>query len=476
MSKNKKDIPETATRFRHMWYAGNPKPFDEAQDSDIFWKSDKFDAYLPKRLGFITDCIYSFRGKEAPSIFTLWTSLFILSSCIKREAWLTWGDGKLFPNLYVILVGPAGKARKGSSITLAEELIEDYPQYITNPYWQYRKKTMVIKNKATPESIVERLLPKEKAKLLKVNEFVYKVDDMGNKVRSTTGFQKYEMTSEGCLMLPELSVMISKQKYNESLTDLLMDLYDAKKTWDWSTKGEGVKQLKETFLSLLGATTKTGFRESIPISAAGDGFLSRTIIAYSDGGERCFPVPRLTKDGPDMEELRKRLAWITENASGEYTLSEKANEYYSNWYRYFHMYQNENPEIAGIISRKGINLLKIALLIRANLYKGGHEIQKEDIKEAESILEITYKEGSNVISEIQGGEYVSDLNRIAEMIRSNGKLNRKQLAQRGKLKMKQLDEILINLSQQKKIRIWVDGHPDIRPRGKSGEEYYWNEK
>ena len=176
---------------------------------------------------------------------------------------------------------------------------------------------------------------------------------------------------------------------------------------------------------------------------------------------------------PDINELKKRLAWIAENINGPYTLSDRAKKRYQKWYKYFHEYQNENPERSGLTSRKSKHLLTLALLIRANQYKAGRTIQLADMEEAEMLLEATYREASEIVDEIQGGEYMSDVNRISLIIRQKGTITRRILTQRGKLKVKILDDILTTLYQLGKIEIRRDGRNRETLSKKITEEYTW---
>jgi len=73
---------------------------------------------------------------ESPDAYHLWTGLSILASATRRNLWLNQGIYLLFPNLYVILVGPPGVAksttiRMGRNILLGADDVVFGPDSIT---------------------------------------------------------------------------------------------------------------------------------------------------------------------------------------------------------------------------------------------------------------------------------------------------------------------------------------------------------
>jgi hypothetical protein len=54
---------------------------------------------------------------EAPRQFWTWAGISTIASALQRKVWLPFGFEKLYPNLYVILVGPPA-SRKAAPISL----------------------------------------------------------------------------------------------------------------------------------------------------------------------------------------------------------------------------------------------------------------------------------------------------------------------------------------------------------------------
>jgi len=92
-----------------------PKAFSET-DFKKFWKTEDFDEFLPEP-GFMTDFVMALRGVESPTIFAFWAAAFVMSTVLKRDAFLQWYPENIFPNLYIMLVAPPRVCAKSTSLS-----------------------------------------------------------------------------------------------------------------------------------------------------------------------------------------------------------------------------------------------------------------------------------------------------------------------------------------------------------------------
>jgi hypothetical protein len=458
-----------------MWKKGVPVPYKEEDDPNVDWKKEFFeDKCLLSTRNFITDCIYTYRGRQVSAMYIAWSILFVLSTVIKREAWINWADEKMYANLYVLLVGPAGIAMKGTAIGFAQKLLPKFNEYIDDESWAYRKNVLLLRNKATPEYIIGEMVPAKKAETLGVHQFEYVKDKAGRIVTDKEGNPvQYQICSEAALILRELAVMLTKKSYAEDLVDVLTDLYDPDEYWDAGTRGRGRETLYRHYLTMIGGTTPTGFKDSIPKTAAGDGFLSRVITVYSEGGINSRPEPLVIDSAPDVEELAKRLAWIAKNVYGEYTLSDEAKTYYYKWYNEWQKDLKSDPNV-GVNSRLGIHLLQVAFLLRAAQYKKGNVIELSELRQSEELLKYTASNSRAIIAEIQGGDYIRGLNKVEDYIKKKMKVRRRPLMQAMKeYNSYQINEFLRHALQSGTIRIYRDGKSQTNITTFSEEEYRW---
>jgi hypothetical protein len=459
------------------WKDGVPIPYKEEDDPKHKWKVSKLEnEYLLTSRGYLTDCMYSYRGHQVDPFYITWTALYMLSTIIKREAWMEWGHGRMYPNIYVILIGKSGISCKGTSIELCEKVLPHFHKHIKEESWAYIKRLLIIRNKTTPQGMIDMMVPENKARLLGIREYETIKDKAGRPVTDKNGnIRRYKVSSEATLVLPELAVMVSKQAYMDSLVDLLTDLYDTKDIWTSGTKGDGTSTLKNHYLTLIGAITPRGFRDSIPKQATDDGFLSRTITIYTEGSDRIIYKPYVPIGAPTHEELRRRLAWISEKVIGEYKFSDDADKYLESWYMNWQIKLKKDTQFIGINSRKYIHLRKVAFLIRASKYREGNMIELEDVIQAEKLLDMAYHSARNVIEEIQGGEYVEGVNAVEDFIKARGKVTRRKLCQgMKKYKSYQINEFLSHSVQIGNIRIELgDTKNKKKPGTSSNETYYW---
>jgi hypothetical protein len=451
-----------------------PIPFDESKDSNRFWNEDPNDEILPKRKGFITDCVYRHRGKEVTTLFTLWSTLFILSSAIKREAWIGFGGKRLWTNFYCVLVGPAGIAHKTEAINDASDILEHFIDFILDEDFKIMKTINIVADKASPEALLESLHPKSKEPK-NVQGFYFKDEKGEKKIDPKTGRPLwYSKTSEAAIIAHEFATFAGLQKYNQGLTDNLLALYECDRSFSWRTVKRKRIELKNLHTTLIAGTTLTSFRSSLSEGTRSDGFLSRTVLVYcpkTDG--RCFSRPKKVANAPSQEELAKRLAWIAQSTIGEYDLSPEADRYYDRWYNRWKAELESDSQYQGLKSRVSVLVLKVALLLRAQRYDSRDRIiDLQDIKEAIMIIKKTWFEALPMVRGFEG-DTKPFIGRLEEYIRSRVEIERVKLQRQGKFTAQELREGLTLLAEEGKIEIYKDKKLCTYPSANAREVYKW---
>ena len=451
-----------------------PIPYDESCVEAPFWNPDPGDEVLPKRKGFITDCVFRHRGKEITTLFTIWSTLFILSSVIKREAWIRFGSKRLFTNFYCVLVGPAGIAHKTEAINDAVELLDKFVDYIEDEDLKLMKTINVIADKASPEAFLEALQPKLKEPKGKIG-FQFKDKDGKPKLHPETGRPMwYFKTAEAAVVAHEFATFAGLQKYNAGLTDNLLALYDCERPFSWRTVKRKRIELKNLHTTLIAGTTLTSFRSSLSEGTRSDGFLSRTVLVYCPKTEgRRFSRPRKVPCAPSQDDLAKRLEWIARNTIGEFDLSPEADRYYDRWYDRWRDELESDPQYQGLKSRVNVLVLKVALLLRVQRYDSRDRvIDLQDVKEAIMIVKKTWFEALPMVRGFEG-ETKPFIGKLEEYIRSRGEVPRMQLQRQGKFTAAELREGLTMLAEEGKIEIYKDGKLSAYPTSNTRENYKW---
>lgn len=446
-----------------------PIPYDETKDPDRFWVTDASDKAKPSQPGFISDLIYNMRGMEVPTLFTIWSALWLLSVTIKREAWLEWHPNEMFANLYIILTGPAGCKKSTTIDDVGMKILKILPHYIQDHNIKLMKNINIVKDKMTPESLLFSMVPENKPG----KQSFYFTNKDGSYILDRHGVPiRYRATSETGIVLSEMASSVGKRSYTDGFIEILLDLYNPRDKWDWTTIGRGKQVLKNTYLSLLAATTPTGFKDSIPQAALGDGFLSRCVLVYQKTNKRRFSIPKAVKNGPTMEDLAKRLAWICEHSMGEYSLSQDAFHLYDSWYHQFRDYIEMAPEEAGFKSRMNINVLKVALLLRLNRYDDSNKIiTKRDMEDSIALLNYTYARSSELLLGIHMGEFQQYASRVTSTLRNHKTLSRTELLRKTHIQADKLSSVLDHMAQEGLIIIKKGGKTYSCP-SKAGNETY----
>jgi hypothetical protein len=454
--------------------ADAPIPFDESKDKHVFWNSDPDDDILPKRKGFITDCVYRHRGKEITTLFTIWTTLFILSSTVKREAWIKFGPKRLWANFYCILVGPPGIAHKTEAINDATEILEHFVDFIDDPDFKIMKTINIVADKASPEALLEGMHPKSKEPK-GVQGFYFKDAKGERKIDPKTNRPLwYSKTSEAAIIAHEFATFAGQQKYNTGLMENLLALYDCERPFSWRTVKRKRVELKYLYTTLIAGTTLTGFRSSLNEGTRSDGFLSRTVLVYCPKTEgRRFARPRTVPSAPTQDELSKRLEWIARNTIGEFDMSPDADEYYNRWYDRWRDELESDSQYQGLKSRVNVLVLKVALLLRVQRYDSRDRIiDLQDVKDAIMIIKKTWFQALPMVRGFEG-DMKPFIGRLEEYIRTRNELERIKLQRHGKFTAAELREGLTMLSEEGKIEILLNGSIRSYPSTNTKEIYKW---
>jgi hypothetical protein len=428
----------------------------QERDYDKFWLDEDFDKHLPEP-GFLTDLVLTLRGIETPTIFALWTGIFIMSSLLKRDAFLKWFPDPVYPNFYVLLVAPPKVCAKSTSISFGSKMLIEYPKLLTEAL-RFRKMPNIVSTRATPESLSDAMLPEE---------FKY---------LEGTEIKTYRKGSELTIIAGEASTFLGKQKYNVGLIDKLTHLYDSSDVDQDRTRKTGVQHFENTYVTFMGATTPEGVRQSIPEEAFEGGFMSRLIVVYQNHATRAYPFPRIV--GPTRKDLNPRLAWIAENAKGAYVLDSKALELHERWYPGFHSSLETNAgsdRHKAMYHRFDIHLLKLALIMRAQRYEPGNVITAYDYMQAKAVLDATLDREHSPVEDVGSSIYGKHYNRIMKLVseQPRKRTNLLQAMSPYECTADEVSKIINNLAEEGKVHIILDQkeHPMASKNGR--EIYSW---
>lgn len=256
---------------------------------------------------------------EAPELFHYWCGITVLGAVTARKVWFDQHYYKLFPNLYVTLVAPAGRCRRSVATDISVRLLR-HAEAIT-----------VVSEKGTPEGILKTL------------EAEY-----------------FDERSAIFIHAPELAVFLGKQQYNEGLIALLTTLYNCPDSFDFATRQAPKLQIENIFIAMLGATAPEWLTDAIPAIASSGGYLSRNLIITLQGTDRVVPFPQ--PFDPELHNSLARDLKLIGERKGAFSISLGARKWYTNWYTMARS-SGPHPLLAGFQERKSDHLIRLAMIL-----------------------------------------------------------------------------------------------------------------
>lgn len=278
---------------------------------------------------------------EAPEQFIIWSAISVISAVLKKKVWVDRGTYKIYPNQYIVLVGPPGIG-KGEAIHPAHAFIKDF----NTP-----KLAHYLSDRITAPRIIELLA----------------AGFQSNKV--VNGHIVVSNESVAVLQAMELSTLLGASDW---MTTFLCDAWD-RGEYEYSTKNKGNSHIKEMCVSLIGACVPDFIRKingkQHDMQAINGGFTARTIFVFGNQKSKQLPWPvslAKTPDGPaKIAALRHDLERIAE-LNGEFTFTKDAIDTWGPWYTNHLKSKDEDSDVVRHFkSRQVAHVLKVAMCMSA---------------------------------------------------------------------------------------------------------------
>lgn len=325
---------------------------------------------------------------EAPISYHMWSMLSVIATCLRRKVWFNMGDFDYFPNMYVVLVGPPGRAKKSTAINQAMRLITNFD-------------LRVSADSITREALIRDIKQAEQI--------------------TQIGVSNLKTHASLTIVSKELSVFLGTG--NHDLLALLTDLYDAPEKWEYKTKGSGVDTINGIWLNLLGASTPDWLVGSIPITAIGGGFTSRVIFVVEQDTKCKIPRPKVSTALKSLKEDIKHDLEEISLLSGEYTMTQEAGEMFDAWYMKGNDYSKIDKKFWGYMERKPAHLIKVSMLVAASS-SNDMVITKDHVTVALSLLDGIEPRMIEAFGAAGRSEIAVDISDLEDMIKTVGRISR----------------------------------------------------
>jgi len=279
------------------------------------------------------------KGSESPTSYHTWVGMCLIAGALQRKAYLLWGFETIYPNLYVVLVGPSGRTRKGVALGIGKDLLSDVAG------------VTMVGEATTREALI---------RLMKDSALTFQ-DPSNNRMRwhcSVTAFSE------------ELSVFLGQNdlKFLSNLTDW----YDCKDRWAYDTIGRGRDFINGVCFNFCAATAPDWLQSILPQEAIGGGYTSRNIYICEEAKGQTSPKHVLTAAQVRLREMLVNDLGRINTLAGEYKFSTDGEKAYVDWYTSYDKalargeYPVDDPRFAYYAERRATHIRKLMMILSAS--------------------------------------------------------------------------------------------------------------
>lgn len=285
---------------------------------------------------------------EAPDSYVVWSAISVVAAVLKKRCWVKRGPYKVYPNQYIVLVGPPGVG-KGTAVHPAHALIKDYKNPILSNY---------LNDRVTAPEIINQL---------------------------SQGFQTQHVANGTIVVGKEATAVIFAMELatflgaSDWMTSFLCQTWDQGE-FEYGTKNKGSNKITDMCISLIGACTPDFIRKINGKQNASDaingGFTARTLFVFANEKSKNLSWPVALEDlkqvkvnnnksGKDtIADLRADLESMA-HLNGEFSFTHEAYHIWDTFYHAVKAEDHDSDVIRYFKSRQNVHVLKVAMCLSA---------------------------------------------------------------------------------------------------------------
>lgn len=277
---------------------------------------------------------------EMPLPFHFLAACVTVGHMMGLDTWGTLARGvRVFPNVNVMLLSPAGKCRRGEGTKITMAIAKGAG-------------VNVLSGRTTPEGLVAELMEH----------------------------------GDTLLYAEELSMLLTKADYQRHIIPVLTKLLlHGEGAADVRTMARGKQVLPRVNLSALFTSAPDWFMSTIPEEAFGGGLMSRFIVCCME--ERTVHHIDIRADDEASREVQDKLTQSLLDMpipKGHMKGTKEAQEWIVPWYEENEQREVKDPRLAPHRNRKPANLLRLAMILAATSGEG--VVTKEMLEHALALL------------------------------------------------------------------------------------------
>lgn len=270
-------------------------------------------------------------GLPSPDLFRTWGGIAAVAGALERKVWVRTNMGELHPNMYTVLVGPAGVGKTVVTKTVGQ-------------LWGGLDEHHLASASVSKASLVDELRGAERKGVV-----------------STGGFGSFSFNSLK-ILANELGVLIPG--YDNEFMNVLTDLYDGHGYSERKRSRDLHFKIDKPQINMLAATTPSYLNNVMPDGAWEQGFISRVFLIYSGQTQ----IRSLFGEENKNNELWKKLEYdlnIIGRLYGAMTFSEEAASAITEWHMAGGQPAPDHPRLQHYNTRRTAHLIKLCMVASA---------------------------------------------------------------------------------------------------------------
>ena len=271
------------------------------------------------------------RKQETAYAFDWWSALWCIAGVCGRTTYVARPRAPVYLNMYLVLIGESGVARKTTCVSTAGGLVRQV-------------------HESTPE-----------IGFLDARMTAEKLDDVLHELTMEHG------SGQLCIAIPELAVFLGTERYVANMPTLLTDLYDCPShRHGGGTIARGACIQRDVWLSFLSASTPIWLLKTVNPNVVEGGFTSRCLFVVSNQPKKRIPWPDGADTVDEREWLLQDLRDIRKRAldSEPIVLTDGAMSSYRKWYN--SRKRSLDPFRQSFEAREDSHILRVAALLCIN--------------------------------------------------------------------------------------------------------------
>jgi len=383
---------------------------------------------------------------EVPSQFHQFSGISLVAASVADRVWLVRDSSgtRIYPNLYVFLIGPSGSGKE-RAIHTAARYVEGMPGV------GLMASTGITKQ--------------------------YLIDHFTNKLANTG-----EMDSNVLyLVTEELSMSIpSKELGNELIKFMTGHYIRSGLSMTEGTRTHGTKTLRDPIINWLAGTTDDWLTQAVEKDAIMGGFFARVlgIRGQRAGSKRCANITYPSTYEETKRQLQARVEmYATMNV--QFVKSEEATQFYDAWYENTHDRPDPtDPVMEPAFNRSDEMVHRIATVLKLSSmddvpgYFTTLEIEQPYFQEAIQMWNSILRDVPETVRRAASTRESTDTDVVSDVIKRMGSVDHSTLLRRARnhgMNAARVKGALETLDQSQEIKL------DLEPvaRGKTRRVYKW---